>query len=193
MPRIPYPPFRCGTTLYNINKYNFLFYIYHSLRSRARHLYGVESKLANLSLWAEFCMGLIYSSPMTPLPLLCLYRSKLGPSFVADGPSSAKLPSFVGQVMSFVDLYFFLTFTTSNRPSDLCSQRRGRSDRNNGDLTRVISMFVLWSAIIIRAHILKCNRMYIVQSKVYELTQILLVLQRDFMSGHSVYLDRSKQ
>jgi hypothetical protein len=59
-------------------------------------------------------MALIYSSPLTPLPLICLYLSKLGPSFVADGLSSAKLPSFVGRDKSFVDLYLFLIFTTSN-------------------------------------------------------------------------------
>ena len=53
MPRISYPLFRCGTILYNINKYNSPFYTYYSLRSWARHLYGLRPKPANLFL--HFC------------------------------------------------------------------------------------------------------------------------------------------
>ena len=75
IPWIPYPPFRCDTIFYNIKKYNFLFYFYHSLWSQALHLLDNGPNPANLFLrldvgWAMFCMGLIYSLSLLPLVIM---------------------------------------------------------------------------------------------------------------------------
>jgi hypothetical protein len=56
-------------------------------------------------------MGLIYSSPLPPSPLLCLYSSKLGPSFVGDGPNPAKLPSFVWAKPRHLWIYISFLFS----------------------------------------------------------------------------------
>ena len=59
MPRTLYPSFRCGTVLYNVNKYNFLFCPYYSLWSRICHMYGVWAETSWSLTLLEYKLGLI--------------------------------------------------------------------------------------------------------------------------------------
>ena len=174
MPCIPYPPFRCGTILYNINKYNLLFYSYHSLWSWARHLYGVGPKPGNLSFclntdWAISCMCLIYSSSLIPPLLLCLYPLNLGSSFVGDGPNPAKFPSFVWAEPRHLWIYISFLFP----PPPIAFQIFALMEE--GDLTEtVVSWFELSPKslpqfiVSFRSIVLKRGQRCIVRSKLHE-------------------------
>ena len=200
MPRIPYPFFQCGTVLYNINKYNFLFCPYYSLWSRVYHLYGIGLKPVDLLL-RLYKLGLILygfdlfftsTAPTSALPHYGFI--KLSPSFVRRWVEPSRASFFcldVGRATSFVGLRFFLISTPPIAPQifDL---------KEEGDLTETVvtwfvlfSKFVLWSIVIVQSTILKCEQKFVIRMKVYEL-KLTSCLSQDFMNGCLVHLDRSK-